>query len=109
MKGGRRLTLPHDWTTTRGLWLRQSGLHGNVLTQSETILTFEQRRVIEVDVRGWSTVEIIECLSTMRTPPFARPELRHLGMADLEPLLGCKAIDQIEIMRLMSLVPGWKP
>ena len=109
MKGGRLLALPHDWTTTRGLWLRMSGLHGNVLTDSETILTFEQRRVIEVDVRGWSIVEIIECLSTMRTPPFARPELRHLGMTDLEPLLGCNAIDRIEVVRLMSLVPGWKP
>lgn len=52
MKGGRLLALPHDWTTTRGLWLRMSGLHGNVLTDSETIITFEQRRVIEVDVRG---------------------------------------------------------
>lgn len=109
MKGGRRLALPHYWTTTLGLWLRQSGLNGNVLTDRETILTFEQLRVIEVNVRGWSVIEIIECLSTMRTPPFARPELRHLAMADLEPLLGCKAINHVEVMRLMSLVPGWQP
>lgn len=109
MKGGRRLALPHHWTTTRGLWLRQSGLNGNVVTDGEMILIFEQLRVIEVNIRGWSVIEIIECLSTMRTPPFAQPELRHLAMADLEPLVRCKAINHVEVMRLMSLVPGWQP
>lgn len=109
VRGGRRLVLPRHWTTVRGLWLRSSGLNGSVLTDSETIWTFEQRRVIEVDVRSWTIIEIIECLATLKTPPFAQPELRHLAAADLEPLVACKAIGHIEALRLMALVPGWQP
>lgn len=109
VKGGRRLDLPRHWTTVRGLWIRPSGMHGSVLTDLETILCFEQRRVIEADVRGWTVVEMIECLQTLKTPSFAQPELRHLNRADLQPLLNIGALTQMDVLRLMALVPGWQP
>ncbi len=106
---GRRLELPADWTTVGGLWIQSSGLVGTVLTSLETILTFEQAKVIEVDVRGWSIVEIIECLVSLRTPRFAQPQMRDLTRGDLQPLLDARELHQIDALRLMSLVRGWTP
>lgn len=106
---GRDIPLPRHWTTVRGLKLLDSGLAGTVLTDLDVVMTFERRRVIEVGVRGWSMVEVIEALRTMRTPPFAQPELRHLRMDDLEPLVAIGSLSRIDVLRLMSLVPGWQP
>lgn len=106
---GRPIALPVHWTSVRGVFLSGSGLTGNVLTDLDVIMAFEQRRVIEVDVRGWTMVEIIEALCTLRTPSFAKPELRHLCAADLEPLVAIGSLTRIDVLRLMSLVPGWQP
>lgn len=106
----RRLTLPSYWATVRGLWLCIDGLRGAVLDESaDRIVLFEGARTIAIDAYGWSVREVIACLAGYDVPLITEPTVAPLTERDLQPLLACGALTQVDRLLIMSHVPGWRP
>ncbi len=107
------LALPANWTSIAGLCLDERGIHGTALVSDghtpPRILCFTAVNVVEVSTQGWSIGEIVECLSTLQTPRSADPILRSLTEGDLKPLKAIGSLSKMDALRLLSMVPTWRP